>query len=104
MVNVVTGSPGLPVTTQAPHSTPPPEQTEHVPEAGALPPLPEIRWERNARGGWEAWHNPPGATKRAERTYLGYLSSTKLHGLTVSDLQNWVATKRTEKHITYNPL
>lgn len=104
MLNVVTGSPDLPVTTQAPLPPPPPEHVLFVPEAGALPPLPEIRWERNARGGWEAWHNPPGATKRAERTYLGYLSATKLHSLTMAELQQWIKIKRTEKQLTYNPL
>lgn len=53
-------------------STPPPERAERSTDRPRLPDLPNILWEWNQRGGVEAWFNPAGATRRAERRYLGY--------------------------------
>lgn len=43
-----------------------------------LPQMPNISWERNAKGGVEAWYCPLGATKRSEKTYLVYIGKRKL--------------------------
>ena len=71
-----------------------------------LPELANVQWEENRRGGWEAWHCPPGAIHRREKTYLGYLgvrqlrqweqeSPERFHELVI----DWVAEKRKEKQI-----
>lgn len=43
-----------------------------------LPEVSSVRWELNAKGGWEAWHSPDGAYHRQEKTYLGYLGKRQL--------------------------
>src|SRR5262249_44310758 len=43
-----------------------------------LPDLENLEWEPNSRGGWEAWHSPPGAVLRKQRTYLGYVGQKLL--------------------------
>lgn len=53
---------------------------QNVPTEG-LPVVPNIQWERNARGGFEAWYVPPGAVTRKEKTYLVYLGKRVLDGM-----------------------
>jgi len=76
---------------------------ETIPGAG-LPVLPGIQWERNARGGWEAWHLPPGQDHRHRRgrVYLGYLGVKALPTATPESIAQWVETKRAGKGIETN--
>lgn len=46
-----------------------------------LPKIDSVDWEYNSKGGWEAWHVPPGAIRRAEKTYLVYIGKRKLEEL-----------------------
>jgi len=68
-----------------------------------LPPIPGVQWERNARGGFEAWHVPPGATHRREKTYLGYLGKRLLATATPESLpqtvQTWIRERRQVKKL-----
>jgi hypothetical protein len=71
---------------------------------GGLPDIPNVRWELNSRGGYEAWYVPPGATKRAGATYLGYLGKRtieKWHQQNVlqAEAEHWVLQKRAEKNV-----
>jgi hypothetical protein len=85
------------------------ENTKSGSGAGTtLPKIRNLQWERNRRGGWEAWHAPEGATERIHKTYLGYLGKRKLavwfrdyldHELRAV-LEQWVAERRAEKGIT----
>lgn len=77
---------------------------EDGPENDGLPALPGVQWEQNARGGWEAWHVPPGAVRRADKTYLGYVGVRKLAGWKAApdfaaQVAEWIAAKREEKGI-----
>jgi len=97
----------------APKPVPPPGAKGSVQAAKSgsgsgshLPELPLIGWEENRKGGVEAWHVPPGATKRKEKTYLGYAGKRLLaeweklnpdaRRLTV---ERWIRDKRAEKGI-----
>ena len=79
----------------------------NVPQGCPLPPLANVQWEANAKGGWEAWHAPEGANApRRTKTYLGYLGKRKLaewEGLAESErlatISFWVAERRTGKGI-----
>lgn len=62
-----------------------------------MPYIPGIRWEQNKRGGWEAWENPEGAQKRAERKYLGYLGKRKLPGMNACQIEIWINQQREAK-------
>lgn len=78
---------------------------EDGPANGGLPDIPGIQWEQNARGGWEAWHAPPGAVRRADKTYLGYVGVRKLAGWKAAPnfpelVAEWIAAKRGEKGIS----
>lgn len=71
-----------------------------------LPTLANVQWEENRSGGWEAWHCPPGAVHRREKTYLGYLGVRKLRQWEKESpeqfrelVTNWIAEKRREKKI-----
>lgn len=72
-----------------------------------LPLLPDVHWERNIKGGFEAWQLPPGCSGRAKREkkiYLGYLGKRKLAILKSrpdfdSVVAQWIAEKRAEKGI-----
>lgn len=69
-----------------------------------LPELPRVSWEPNKSGGWEGWHVPPGAIRRADKVYLGYLGRRVLDGWKgrpdFADLvAGWVRAKRVEKGI-----
>jgi len=68
--------------------------------------VPQVKWETKKDGSTEAWHNPPGATKREHRTYLGRV------GLALSErwrnlrpearqkaVEGWIAMKREKKGI-----
>jgi hypothetical protein len=64
-----------------------------------------IQWEKNRSGGVEAWYAPVGATKRRDRTYLGYIGKrlidqigTALAG--ADQIRQIVSEKMTEKGIT----
>jgi hypothetical protein len=65
-----------------------------------------MAWEPNSKGGWEAWHVPPGAVRRKDRTYLGYVNLQTLaewENLTPDELaetvENWIQSKRAKKGI-----
>lgn len=71
-----------------------------------LPDLENIRWEIHKKGGFEAWHCPPGAAHRKEKTYLGYIGKRQLaawSGLTPDDLfreaGRWIEDRRKGKGI-----
>ena len=71
-----------------------------------MPEIPNLQWERNKFGGWEAWHAPNGATHRREKTYLGHLGKRQLRrwGREAPEefrrlVCEWIAEKRTEKGI-----
>lgn len=69
-----------------------------------LPVIPGVQWERNARGGFEAWHCPPGAVHRRDKFYLGYFgkkimaaaeSPDQLHAIA----RQWVEDRRQVKGV-----
>lgn len=66
-----------------------------------LPELPNVQWEKNARGGFEAWHVPPGALHRKDKTYLGYLGKKALSATTPTELdlfaRQWIHDRRQAK-------
>lgn len=71
-----------------------------------LPELENLQWEENQRGGWEAWHCPPGAIHRREKTYLGYLGVRQLRQWEQESperfrelVTDWIAEKRKERQI-----
>lgn len=68
-----------------------------------LPAIEGVQWERNARGGWEAWHVPPGATHRRHKTYLGYLGKRALATATPDSLPQivraWIQARRQAKKL-----
>jgi len=71
-----------------------------------LPDIPDLGWEQNAKGGFEAWHAPNNTRKRTEKTYLSYVNLRTLDnwaGLTESQriqtITAWVNQKRAEKGI-----
>jgi hypothetical protein len=68
-------------------------------ELAALSDIPNVRWERNRRGGFEAWYVPNGATKRSQRTYLGYLGKRTIdqwrqQNILEPEIERWVLEKR----------
>jgi len=88
----------------SPPGDPLPERVKNVPAKGSgsgvtLPDIEQIAWERNARGGFEAWLNPGGpTTPRRDRVYLGYLGKRSLH-LPPDEIKRWVAGKRSAKNV-----
>jgi hypothetical protein len=69
-----------------------------------LPAIPLIRWEENRSGGVEAWYSPPGATKRSDRTYLGYIGKRLIDQIGTGPdgadrIRQIVSAKMTEKGI-----
>jgi hypothetical protein len=69
-----------------------------------LPDLPNVRWEPNQRGGYEAWFVPTGSTRRDQFTYLGYLGKRAIERWRQQNVLNveterWVAQKRAEKGV-----
>ncbi len=64
-----------------------------------MPSIDGIRWEQNARGGWEAWIDPPGAARRSDRTYLGDSGKRKLTAATPDTIREWVRSRQAEKGI-----
>jgi hypothetical protein len=69
-----------------------------------LPDLPNVRWELNKRGGYEAWYVPNGATRRDQFTYLGYLGKRaierwRLQNVLYAETERWVLQKRAEKGV-----
>lgn len=70
-----------------------------------LPVMPDVRFEWNEKGGVEAWYSPPGAIKRADKTYLVYIGKRKLHQIGTGKegsekIRQIVSSKMTEKGIT----
>ncbi|MBP6820811.1 MAG: hypothetical protein KA368_04680 [Acidobacteria bacterium] len=72
-----------------------------------LPAIENLQWESNKFGGWEAWHCPPGAVHRKDKTYLGHLGK-RLRGKLEREnspaefrayLAEWIAAKRKAKKI-----
>jgi hypothetical protein len=67
--------------------------------------LPQIAWEWNQRGGWEAWHAPAGVdSPRRAKTYLGYFGKRELARWGKKPGQerlqmvlDWIAEKRKAK-------
>jgi hypothetical protein len=97
-----------PLRTSAPLTLPPPNSTKTRSGTGSnlgdLPDIPNVRWERNRRGGYEAWYVPTGATKRADFTYLGYLGKRTIdrwrqQNVLQAETEHWVLQKRTEKNV-----
>lgn len=80
----------------------------NVPPGCPLPPLANVQWEANAKGGWEAWHAPEGANApRKTKTYLGYVGKRQLakwERLPTDErratVAAWIEQKRTEKGIS----
>lgn len=71
-----------------------------------LPEFQNLEWEPNRKGGWEAWHAPPGATKRKDKTYLGHVGKRllaqwqNLHPVARRQaIEQWVHDKRAEKGV-----
>ena len=69
---------------------------------------PDVEWEWNSSGGLEAWHVPPGATSRKDKTYIGYAKQKLLAEWGSLDpearqkaVEDWVAAKRAKKGIQY---
>lgn len=67
-----------------------------------LPAIPNVRWEPNQRGGYEAWFVPPGTTRRDQSIYLGYLGKRAIQrwaqqNVLDAETEHWVAKKRAEK-------
>lgn len=69
----------------------------------SLPAIPGVQWELNARGGFEAWHCPPGALHRKDKTYLGYLGKRVIAGSAPDQLdamaRSWIAERMQQKGI-----
>lgn len=71
-----------------------------------LPLLQGIQWEPHSDGGKEAWHVPPGARHRKDKTYLGYVGKRQLSAWGKLDpdarqkaVESWIAAKREKKGI-----
>ena len=71
-----------------------------------LPVVEFLQWEENTKGGFEAWHCPPGAFSRKDKTYIGHVGKRQLaawSALTPDDSRAaviaWIATKRNAKGI-----
>jgi hypothetical protein len=69
-----------------------------------LPTIPNVRWEPNRRGGYEAWFVPTGATRRDQFTYLGYLGKKAIErwsqqNVLDAETERWVLQKRAEKGV-----
>jgi hypothetical protein len=78
----------------------------HSGSGSNLADVPQVEWERNSSGGMEAWHVPPGATGRKDKTYLGYVNQKLLAEWGSLDpdakqkaVEGWVAMKREKKGI-----
>ena len=69
----------------------------------SLPAIPGVQWELNRRGGFEAWHCPPGALHRKDKTYLGYLGKRVISASAPDQLDQvarvWIADRMKEKGI-----
>lgn len=65
--------------------------------------FPSVKFEPHKKGGFEAWHVPPGAKKRSEKTYVGYLGMKRLEMFSAGDfdrlLGDWLREKLAEKGI-----
>lgn len=71
-----------------------------------LPAIRSLDWENNSKGGYEAWHVPPGTTHRREKTYLGYVGKKLLsswQNLPTKErrraVEDWIAEKRAKKKV-----
>lgn len=71
-----------------------------------LPNIENLRWEQNRKGGFEAWHVPPGTKHRKHTVYLGVIGKRRqveLAGLSSDELTAaiiaWIEAKRAEKGI-----
>ena len=71
----------------------------------SLPAIPGVQWELNARGGFEAWHCPPGALHRKDKTYLGYLGKRVISASSPDHLDAmarvWIAERMQQKGISH---
>ena len=69
----------------------------------SLPAIPGIQWELNARGGFEAWHCPPGALHRKDKAYIGYLGKRVIAASAPDQLDAmarvWIADRMQQKGI-----
>jgi hypothetical protein len=64
-----------------------------------------ILWKKNRSGGFEAWYAPVGATKRRDRTYLGYIGKRLIDQIGTDpagadQIRQIVSEKMTKKGIT----
>jgi len=71
-----------------------------------LPAIDRLDWEPHSAGGKEAWHVPPGAVHRKDKTYLGHVGKRQLAEWGSLDpdarqkaVEGWVATQRERKGI-----
>lgn len=106
------GTPQAPLRTSAPVALPSAPATPNAAnrrsgtgsKLGILPDIPNVRWEPNQRGGYEAWYVPTGATRRDQFTYLGYLGKRAIErwrqqNVLDTETERWVSEKRTEKGV-----
>ncbi len=71
-----------------------------------LPAIDRLDWENHSDGGKEAWHAPPGAVQRRDKTYLGHVGKRQLAAWGRLDpdarqkaVEEWIKTRREEKGI-----
>jgi hypothetical protein len=102
-------TPQAPLRTSVPPAPPPAPASPNVPNLrsgtgtnlAGLPDLPNVRWELNRRGGYEAWYVPPAATRRDQNIYLGYLGKRQIKRWTQQNIleaetERWVEQKKVE--------
>lgn len=105
-------TPQAPLRTSAPVALPSPSPSPKAATSGSgtgsnlanLPDIPNVRWELNQRGGYEAWFVPTGATRRDQFTYLGYLGKRAIErwrqqNVLEAETERWVLQKRAEKGV-----
>lgn len=102
-------APQAPLRTSAPVNLPPAPATPQPAKSrsgtgsnlAGLPDIPNVRWELNQRGGYEAWYVPDGATRRDQFTYLGYLGKRLItrwtqQNVLAAETERWAEQKRME--------
>lgn len=84
----------------------PDESTDNPPEAGNLPILDGVQWERKRDGALEAWHSPDGKRNRAGKTYIGRIGKRQLASWEAKPpaqfralISEWISEKRMKKGI-----
>jgi len=104
--------PQAPLRTSANVPPPPPAETPKTAKSrsgtgtnlAGLPDIPNVRWELNQRGGYEAWYVPPEATRRDQNIYLGYLGKRTItrwlqQNILDVETERWVEQKKVESGV-----